>query len=148
LRPASLPTKHLSAGMVVVRHDGERYRLLCLRAFDSWDFPKGEVRGDESALDAAVAYTREATGIDDLTFPWGEEYRETVPFDDGRVSRYYMAQTAHPEVVLQVPAGAGSEVDYEYRWLTADESEDVLPPRLALVVDWAVRTLAAAARNP
>jgi hypothetical protein len=108
--------------MVVVRHDGQRYRLLCLRTFESWDFPKGEVHGDE-------------------------EYRETVPFDDGRVSRYYIAQTSNPEVALRVPGGAGSEADYEYRWLTADESEDVLPPRLALVLDWAVRTLAAPARQ-
>jgi hypothetical protein len=136
------PPKVLSAGIVVVRDDGRRYRLLCLRTFDRWDFPCGEVAGEDAPLDSAIAHTRNATGIDNLAFHWGEEYRETVPFEDGRVSRYYIAETPIEDVTLQLPAGAGSEEDYEYRWVTVDEAEDVLPPRLALVLDWVVRTLA------
>jgi bis(5'-nucleosidyl)-tetraphosphatase len=127
----------------VVRHDGERYRLLCLRSFDSWDFPKGAVAQGEEPLEQALAHSRDATGIAHPVLPWGEEYRETVPFDDGRVSRYYLAQTASADVVLRQPAGHGSAGDYEYRWVTVDEAEDILPPRLALVLDWVVRTLRA-----
>jgi bis(5'-nucleosidyl)-tetraphosphatase len=129
--------------MVVVRHDGRRYRLLCLRAFDAWDFPKREVEGDEPPFEAAVQATRELTRIDDLAFHWGEEYRETVPFEDGRVSRYYIAETPAGDVELLQPAGRDSAEDHEYRWTTVDEAEDVLPPRLAVVLDWVVRTLAA-----
>jgi 8-oxo-dGTP pyrophosphatase MutT (NUDIX family) len=138
----SPPRKILSAGMVVVRHDGQRYRLLCLRAFDAWDFPKREVEGDEAPLEVAIERTREATGIDNLALHWGEEHRETVPFEDGQVSRYYIAETAQEEVDLQQPAGRYSAEDYEYRWVTVDEAEDILPPRLALVLDWVVRILA------
>jgi 8-oxo-dGTP pyrophosphatase MutT (NUDIX family) len=136
----------LSAGMVVVRHDGSRYRLLCLRTYDTWDFPKREVHGDEAPLDVAVECTREATGIDNLALHWGEEYRETVPSEDGRVSRYYIAETPIEEVELLQPAGRDSAEDYEYRWVTVDEAEDILPPRLALVLDWVVRTLASSAQ--
>jgi bis(5'-nucleosidyl)-tetraphosphatase len=138
----SPPPKVLSAGIVVVHDDGRRYRLLCLRVFDAWDFPKSEVRGDAAPLPAAVAHVREVTGLGDLAFHWGEEYRETVPFEDGGVSRYYLAQSATEEVALQLPAGRDSEEDYEYRWVTVEEAEDLLPPRLALVLDWVVRTLA------
>ena len=148
---STLPPKTLSAGMIVVRDDGRRYRLLCLRTFESWDFPKGEVQGDEPPLEAAERSVREATGIENLALHWDEEYRETVPYEDGRVSRYYLAETAEEEVALRLPADADAEDDYEYRWVTVDEAEDLLPPRLALVLDWAVRTLATApaqGKNP
>ena len=66
-----------------------------------------------------------------------------MPYDDGRVSRYYLAESPTEDVELRVPAGAGAEEDYEARWATVDEAEDILPPRLALVMDWVVRQLAA-----
>jgi 8-oxo-dGTP pyrophosphatase MutT (NUDIX family) len=139
---SSLPVKTLAAGVVVVRHDGQRYRLLCLRAFDAWDFPKGEVEDGAEPIETAMAYTGEATGITELALHWGEAYRETVSSEVGQVSRYYIAQTAAEEVTLRLPPGPDSEEDYEYRWVTVDEAEDILPPRLALILDWAVRTLA------
>jgi 8-oxo-dGTP pyrophosphatase MutT (NUDIX family) len=139
---SSLPAKALSAGLVLVHHDGQRYRLLCLRVFDAWDFPKGEVQGDADPVETAAAGAREETGITDFAFHWGEEYRETVPSVDGQVSRYYIAQTGADEVVLRLAIGRDGEEDYEYRWATVDEAEDILPPRLALILDWVVRTLA------
>lgn len=145
---SALPPRILSAGMVVVHHDGRRYRLLCLRTFDAWDFPRGEVDGDQAPLDVAVASTRAATGLEDLAFHWGEEYRDTVPLEDNRVTRYYMAESAGDEVELSVPAGHEAEDDYEYRWVTVDEAEDILPPRLGLVLEWAIRTLASARSGP
>jgi 8-oxo-dGTP pyrophosphatase MutT (NUDIX family) len=138
--------KVLSAGLVVVHNDGERYRLLTLRTFGGWDFPKALVADGADPLQVAVRETSEATGIDDLELNWGDESRETVAYDDGSVSRYYMAQSKSMEVELRVPAGAGSEEDYGFAWLTADEAEDVLPPRLAIVLDWAVRLLISSAR--
>lgn len=139
------PPKTLAAGVVVVHHDGERFRLLCLRAFDTWDFPKGAVEDGDDPLDAALSHTLESTGIETPSLRWGEEYRETVPFEDGHVSRYYVAETASQDVVLRRPAGRQSEDDYEHRWVTVDEAEDLLPPRLALVLDWVVKMLAAPA---
>jgi hypothetical protein len=139
---ASLPPKTLSAGIVVVRRDDARYRLLCLRAFDSWDFPGAPVLGESDPLATAVAELQDATGIDDLDFHWGEDYRETVPYADGRVSRYYLAQTRSADVALRRPPGADSTGDHEYRWVTFDEAEDLLPPRLALVLDWVIGRLA------
>lgn len=138
--------KILSAGLVIVHHDGSRYRFLALREFSAWDFPKTPVSEGEDPLATALSEARAATGIEELDLDWGDEHRETVASDDGAVSRYYMAQSKTMDVELRLPAGAGSDEDYEYRWVTAQEAEDVLPPRLALVLDWAVRMLMSKAR--
>jgi 8-oxo-dGTP pyrophosphatase MutT (NUDIX family) len=138
-----LPPKQLSAGVVVVHPGEQRYRLLCLRTYHSWDFPKAEVHGDAEPLDVAMDETRELTGIDDLSMPWGEDHRETLASEDGSVSRYYLAESPTDDVALRVPAGSDAEEDYEYRWVTVDEAEDILPPRLAVVLDWVVRQLSA-----
>lgn len=138
-----LPPKTLTAGLIVVRRDAQRFRLLCLRAFESWDFPRIAVQVDTDAIAAALSETRDATGIDDLELTWGEEYRETVAFADSRVSRYYLAQTSTAEVALRIPPGRYSEDDYEYRWATYEDAEDILPPSLSLVLDWAANRIAA-----
>ena len=138
-----LPPKLLSVGLVVVLRDARRFRLLCLRVFDSWDFPKIGEHGEPDALAAALAETRDATGIEDLELTWGEEYRETVVFGDQRVSRYYLAQTRTAAVALRIPPGRHSQDDYEYRWVTYEEAEDTLPPSLSLVLDWAANRIAA-----
>ncbi|HZP87804.1 MAG TPA: NUDIX domain-containing protein [Burkholderiales bacterium] len=142
MQPTSLPPKHLSAGIVLVHHDGTRFRFLCLRAFEAWDFPKAPVDDESEAVTAAIEELRESTGIEDPAFHWGEDYRETVPFDDNTVSRYYLAESPTMDVDLRVPFAAEAREDYEYRWTTVDEAEDLLPPRLALVLDWAVNLLA------
>ena len=142
--PDSPVTKVASSGLIVVRRDDQRVRLLVLRRYSSWDFPAVQLEGDADPLEAAISETADATGITDLTFPWGEEYRQTLPFEDGYVSRYYLAQTETQDVVLRIPAGAGSEEDYEYRWVTAEEAEDILPPRLAIVLEWALAQIASA----
>jgi 8-oxo-dGTP pyrophosphatase MutT (NUDIX family) len=142
-----VPHKELSAGVVVVHHDGERYRLLAVRLFDQWDFPKGAVPADADALATAMHELADATGITDPALRWGEDYRETVAFDDGRVSRYYLAQAGDDEVALRVPSGEAAE-DYGYRWVTVGEAEDLLPPRLAIVLDWAVARLAGGPLQP
>jgi bis(5'-nucleosidyl)-tetraphosphatase len=136
-----VPHKELSAGVVAVHHDGEYYRLLALRSFDEWDFPRGAVAADADPLDAAMRALADATGITDPALHWGEDFRETVPFEDGRVSRYYLGQAADDEVALRVPPGEAAE-DYGYRWVTVGEAEDLLPPRLAIVLDWVVARLA------
>ena len=145
-RGAAAPIhKILSSGLVVLHYDGNRYRLLVLRAFSGWDFPKALVGEGEDPLAVALRATREATGLENLELSWGDEYRETVPHEDGSVSRYYMAQSKTMDVQLSIPAGG--EDDFEFRWVTAEEAEDVLPPRLGLVLDWSVRMLVSGARS-
>jgi hypothetical protein len=135
--------KILSSGIVVFYFDGDRYRLLALRKFEQWDFPKAFVEAGSDPLQSALQTVRESTGLTELKLKWGEESRETIAFDDGSVSRYFLAESASDDVVLQAPAGAGASDDFEFRWVTAEDAEEILPPRLALILDWALARLAA-----
>lgn len=131
--------KILSCGVVPVRFAEGDWQLLVLRAYKNWDFPKGIVEADEDPLDAAKRETLEETGIDDLDFVFGEDYKETVPYAGNKVARYYVAETRTSDITLPVSPELGRPEHHEWRWVTCDEAEDLLPPRLAGVLDW-IRT--------
>jgi 8-oxo-dGTP pyrophosphatase MutT (NUDIX family) len=145
MAPPLPPRKILSCGIVVIHFDGERYRLLAIRGFASWDFPKALVSGSQDPWQVAMNEAREATGLGDLELSWGDDAaRETIASEDGSVSRYYLAQSKSAAVTLRVPLDSDPE-DFEYRWVTLEEAEEILPPRLALVLDWVAQQLASGA---
>jgi 8-oxo-dGTP pyrophosphatase MutT (NUDIX family) len=64
-----------AAGAVIFRRSEHGIRLLVLRAYKNWDFPKGMVEPGEDALAAARREVHEETGLTDLDYPFGEEFR-------------------------------------------------------------------------
>ncbi len=128
--------KILSCGVIPVRRIGGDWKILVLRAYKNWDFPKGVAEQDEDPLDAAKRETLEETGISDLEFNFGEDYKETVPYADNKVARYYIAETTVDDITLPVSPELGRPEHHEWRWVSPNEAEDLLPPRLALVLDW------------
>ena len=133
--------KILSAGVIPLRRTADGWRVLVLRAYRNWDFPKGRVEAGEEPLDAARREATEETGITQLDFPFGEAYRETLPYAGGKVARYYLAETDEESVRLPIAADLGRPEHHEFRWVSFDEAEDLLPPRLAIILDWARETL-------
>jgi 8-oxo-dGTP pyrophosphatase MutT (NUDIX family) len=136
----------LSAGVVVVRDEGESLRFLLLRAYRNWDFPKGRVEPGEDPLAAAVRETREETGIADLSFDWGTDYVETAPYARGKVARYYVARTRTLRVVLPVNPELGRPEHHEHRWVDLTEAFALTGPRLRPVVAWAAGKVMVAAQ--
>lgn len=141
------PTRSLppafSAGVVVVRRDDRGWRLLVLRAYRNWDFPKGTLEAGEAPLDAALRETMEEAAISDLAFHWGEGYCETAPYRQGKVARYYLAETAQTAITLPVSPELGRPEHDEWRWVSFDEAERLLPPRLQPILAWARKQLEA-----
>ena len=131
----------LAAGAVVARREGGEWRLLVLRAYRNWDFPKGVVEAGEEPFAAARREVSEETGLTDLDFPMGEDHCDTLPYAGGKIARYYLAETTEESVRLPISAELGRPEHHEWRWVSFDEAEDLLPPRLAIVLDWVRRTL-------
>jgi 8-oxo-dGTP pyrophosphatase MutT (NUDIX family) len=134
------PTR-LSAGVVVVRREGDDWRYLLLRAFNHWDFPKGMVEEGEEPLAAAVREVREESLIDDLDFAWGDTSTQTGPYSGGKVARYYLAETRQVAVTLPFNPLIGRAEHSEYRWVDYDEALQLVSPRVKPVVRWAAQRL-------
>jgi len=130
-----------AAGAVVFRRTERGPRLLLLRAYRNWDFPKGTIEPGESELDAAKRETLEETGLADLEFPFGDEHQDTLPYAGGKVARYFLAETEKSDIELPVSPELGHPEHHEWRWVSLDEAEELLPPRLGVILDWARRQL-------
>jgi 8-oxo-dGTP pyrophosphatase MutT (NUDIX family) len=134
-------TPRLSAGVVVVRLGPTGWLFLMLRAYRNWDFPKGVVDPGEEPLAAARREVREETLIEDLQFTWGEEYRETAPYSNNKVARYYLAQTRTIEVSLPVSPELGRPEHNEARWVGLAGALSLSSPRIVPIVHWAAEKL-------
>ena len=132
----------LSAGVVVVRREGDDWMYLLLRAFNHWDFPKGMVEEGEEPLAAAIREVREESTIEDLDFAWGSNSTQTGPYSAGKVARYYLAETRRSDVSLPINPLIGRAEHSEYRWVDFDEALELVSPRVKPVVRWAAQALA------
>ena len=140
--------KTLSAGAVVVRREKGAWQYLLLRAFHYWDFPKGTVEAGEEPLEAARREVAEESGVQDLVFAWGNDFRETLPYGKGKVARYYLAETHQARVTLPINPALGRPEHHEYRWLSYQEARQRLAPRLVPILDWAHSLVSASTPHP
>ena len=129
--------KILSAGVVVVRREGDVWHFLLLRAFSYWDFPKGIVDPGEDPLEAACREVEEETNLKDLVFSWGHDYQETPPYGQGKIARYYVAETRQDTIILPVSPELGRPEHHEYRWVNYQKARGLLVPRVTRILDWA-----------
>lgn len=126
-----------SAGIAVVRRVGAGWRLLLLRAYHYWDFPKGAVEPGETPLAAAIRETAEEAGLTDLRFAWGEVYRETGPYGrPAKIVRYYLAETRQADITLPISPELGRPEHHEWRWLDFTQAQRLAPPRLQPILAW------------
>lgn len=127
----------LSCGAVIVRRTEDGWLTLMMRAYRNWDFPKGICEPGETAMEAALREVCEETGLRDLRFDWGDEFKETGPYNRGKIARYFLAQTDETRVTLGIPPGQSRPEHHEYRWVDFDQAYELSAPRVQTVVQWA-----------
>jgi 8-oxo-dGTP pyrophosphatase MutT (NUDIX family) len=126
----------ISAGVIPARRTPEGWKLLILRAYRNWDFPKGRMDPGEEPFTAAKREAAEEAALTDLEFPFGEIYRDTAPYAGGKIARYYVAVTKQERITLPVSEELGRPEHHEGRWVSLAEAERLLPPRLQPILIW------------
>ena len=149
----------LSAGVVVVRFLNDvqgrtsaarggmpgassEPKYLLLRAFNYWDFPKGQLDPGEEPLAAAIREVEEETTLTNLDFRWSHTFTETEPYGKNKIARYYLAESSEGDVRLPVSAELGRPEHDEFCWMSYDEAKELLVPRVRAILDWAQTILA------
>ena len=133
----------LSCGIVVARKMEDGWVTILLRAYHHWDFPKGIREPGEEPLESALREVQEETGIDELSFDWGDRYFETGPYSKGKVARYYLASTTQEDIVMGISPETGEPEHHEWRWVSFDEAYDLGSPRVRGIVQWARQVVGA-----
>jgi 8-oxo-dGTP pyrophosphatase MutT (NUDIX family) len=133
--------------VVVVRRAPAEWLFLMLRAYRNWDFPKGVVEAGEPPLAAARREVREETLIDDLHLGWGEDYRETAPYGNNKVARYYVGETRVESITLPVNPELGRPEHNEARWVNFAAALALASPRVEPIVRWAAQVIGIAPRS-
>jgi 8-oxo-dGTP pyrophosphatase MutT (NUDIX family) len=126
----------MSCGAVILRDTPDGLRVLMLRVFRHWDFPKGLMEAGETPKQTALREVGEETGITELTFPWGDLHIDTGPYSRGKVARYYLARTTQARVELLPSPDNGRPEHSEYRWVSLAEGRRLAAPRVSAVLDW------------
>lgn len=133
-----------AAGVVVVRRHADVWRVLVLRAYRNWDFPKGIVERDEAPRATAVREAEEEASLGDLVFRFGDGFVETPPYAGGKIARFYVAESPGDPVALRPSPALGRPEHHEWRWETFPAARRLLVPRLQRVLDWAEGVVAGA----
>ena len=129
--------KLMSCGAVILRDTPAGLRVLMLRVFRHWDFPKGLMEAGETPKETALREVQEESGIAELEFPWGDIHIDTGPYSRGKIARYYLARTSQEKVELLPSPDTGRPEHSEYRWLGFSQARRLATPRVAAVLDWA-----------
>jgi 8-oxo-dGTP pyrophosphatase MutT (NUDIX family) len=132
----------LSAGAVVIRFVEGSPRYLLLRVYKYWDSPKGLVDPGEEPLETARREIAEETGLTDLVFRWGKDFRETPPYRSGKIARYYVVEAPLGDPYLPVSPELGRPEHHELRWCSYEEARTLVADRVKPILDWAQKLAA------
>jgi bis(5'-nucleosidyl)-tetraphosphatase len=130
--------KEISYGLVLIR-DG---KALLLRAYDTWDFPKGKPNDGESPMETAIRETYEETSLSDIVFTWGKDFVETLPYKRGKkVARFFFATCPTGDVKILPNPESGVVEHHGFDWIPVQHLGERLKERHAPVLNKLMETI-------
>lgn len=126
-----------SAGAIIVRLEHKSFRYLLLKAYNFWDFPKGQVELGESAIEATIREVQEETTITDLNFRWGFDFYQTPAYFKGKkIARYHLAETHRTDISLPINPDLGHPEHNDWIWATRAQALKMVTPRVREAIYW------------
>jgi 8-oxo-dGTP pyrophosphatase MutT (NUDIX family) len=104
------------------------------------DLPGGRMNQKEffeNWIDSLKRELQEETGILECHLLRESQFLETEPYSQNKVARYYLGEVTTQNVSLLPNPENGIIEHHEYRWLTYDKAQDLLNPRLKIILKWA-----------
>lgn len=129
-----------SAGFLLVKHDVDGPRVLCLRLYGSYDLPKGRVEEDETTFNAALRETQEEAGISKIEFPYGHESITLKNHKKQKLVTLFLGSTSDVPKIVPNPV-TGIIEHHAVAWLTLDDAEKKLYPYLRPSIAWLKKKL-------
>ena len=129
-----------SAGVIVIDKTPTGPKVLCVRAYANWDFPKGTLDKNESHQKAAIRELEEETTLTladvslsgvkapSITYGSGKKKKQATYFLSTRISDKSPFLPINPEL--------GKPENDEYRWVRLSELLELMPKRLVPVVQF------------
>lgn len=130
--------KEISYGIIPVRDE----RLLLLRVYNTYDFPKGKPDDGETPLQTAIRELQEESSLSDPQFLWGLEFVETLPYKKGKkTARYFIAACPTGDVAILPNPESGIVEHHSFAWVSVQEARSLLKDRHTPVLDWIEKRL-------
>lgn len=127
-----------SAGFIVINESFGVKKVLLLRSFDFWDFPKGGIEKNENKICAAIRELKEETGICSLYLKWGKAFYTTESFGkDRKKVHYFLAESKVIDIILEKNPHTGCLEHDDYMWVTLDEAKNMTVERIRKAIYWA-----------
>ena len=130
-----------SAGIIIIDDEGPETKVLCVRAYSNWDFPKGQLEAGESHLEAAKREVEEeVTLVSGADYSLTGEMAPSVTYGSGKgrkTATYFLAKRiSNVEPFLPVNPELGKPENDQWSFIPVSELAFVMPARLLKIVDF------------
>ena len=132
-----------SFGVIITDQPTENSEIffLCLRVYDKWDFPKGEIEDHEHAKKTASREAYEETNLEEhIDFVMTETKAPEIVYGTGKnkkTATYYMAErSSSKEPTLPINPEINKAEHDEYRWVPLSKLRELMPDRFGPIISF------------
>jgi len=125
-----------SSGFIILDRSSAEPKVLVVRAYSNWGFPKGHIEPGETRFDAAVRETKEETClVQGVDFDYTGQQAPSITYGKGSrmktVYHFIGQRTSEKDPYLPVNPELGKPENDEWAWISMSKLPQLLAPRFA-----------------